>query len=65
MSGGLSDQVWTIKELIEGGVCMVGDEWPGPWDEEFPVVRELGCAYTFIGFVLFVAVAIILWRVFF
>jgi hypothetical protein len=40
------------------------DDGPlGPWEEKFPFVEELGCAFTFAGFVLFLVVVLILWRV--
>jgi hypothetical protein len=37
----------------------------GPWPERFTFVGELGCGFTFIGFVLFLVVVAILWEVFF
>jgi hypothetical protein len=37
----------------------------GPWDHRFTLVEELGCIPTLIGFALFLAVAIVLWRVLF
>jgi hypothetical protein len=37
----------------------------GPWQERFTFVGELGCAFTFIGFVLFLVVVLILWQVLF
>jgi hypothetical protein len=34
----------------------------GPWPEENKSPGELGCAYPFLGFVIFVVVATILWQ---
>jgi len=80
MASGLADHVWTIKELIERGVCMLarktgrpsllamnffGDGPLGPWPDKFTFVEELGCAFTLIGFVVFLVVATILWQVLF
>jgi hypothetical protein len=36
----------------------------GPWDHRFTFVEDLGCASPFIGFVLFLVVAAVLWYVF-
>jgi hypothetical protein len=37
----------------------------GSWQEHFSFVEDLGCAFSFIGFVLFVVVVVILSHVFF
>jgi hypothetical protein len=40
------------------------DDGPlGPWQEEFTFVGEKGCAATFIGFVLFLVVVLVVWQV--
>jgi len=69
----------TIKELIESGVGMLarktnrpsllsmnffGNGPLGPWPERFTFVEELGCAFSFVGFVVFLVVVAILWEVF-
>jgi len=37
----------------------------GPWPERFTFVEDLGCAFTFIGFVLFLIIVLILSHIFF
>jgi hypothetical protein len=37
----------------------------GPWPERFTLAEEHGCAFSFIGFVLFLIVVLICWQVFF
>lgn len=34
----------------------------GPWDHDFPFVKEIGCAYTFLGFVVFLVISLLVWR---
>jgi hypothetical protein len=42
-----------------------GDEPLGPWDHRFTFGEDLGCAFPFLGFVVFVVVVTILWQYFF
>jgi hypothetical protein len=42
-----------------------GDEPLGPWDHRFTFGEDLGCAFPFLGFVVFVVVVTILWQHFF
>jgi hypothetical protein len=37
----------------------------GRWPHRFTFTEDLGCGPSFVGFVLFVVVLAILWRVFF
>jgi hypothetical protein len=43
----------------------MSDDGPGSsWQEHFSITDDLGCALPFIGFVLFLVVALVLWQVF-
>ena len=37
----------------------------GPWEWQSAFEGELGCAFTFIGFVVFLVVVLILWQALF
>ena len=54
-------------ELTSTRICMsFFDGGPlGPWPEENKSTGEFGCAFPFLGFVVFVVVVSILWQVFF
>jgi hypothetical protein len=41
------------------------DDPLGPWPEDFKFVGDLGCAFTFIGFVVFLVAVLILWHILF
>jgi hypothetical protein len=42
------------------------DDGPlGPWPDEFKLAEDHGCAFTLLGFVLFLVAALILWQVLF
>jgi hypothetical protein len=41
---------------------MFGDRPLGPWPDRFDFVHDLGCAYSFVGFVVFVIAVLVLWR---
>jgi hypothetical protein len=43
----------------------MSDQPLGPWDHIFTLPEEVGCIPTLIGFVVFLAVILILWLVLF